>query len=389
MKVNISVILKYIYAEVLNLFVKRDQNYWLFSSSFSTKFNYNSKYLFLHVIENNPEIKARFVINDDALRNSLKQKYGDYFVETKTIAGIINALTAGVWIISSGFPILLLFSSYKRIVFNVWHGVPLKSIGLSENSISKFKKAYIKLFHSRNYSFLSVPSSKLNEVFSKSLGMKKEKIQVLGQPRNDMLFRKINFSDWLLKNKIEFPTYKKLIFYAPTFRDNKDIYLFPFEDFDINQLNEWLTKNEYVIILRLHQSDKTDISKFLNSERIILFNDKIVDDIMDILSCLDMLITDYSSIYIDYLLMNKPVMFLPYDYSEYVSERGLLFDYQKFTPGPKPTIFNDFIGEIDKLLEDEHYFLSERININNFFNEIGDGSCKRIVDFITKKDAHK
>jgi CDP-glycerol glycerophosphotransferase len=386
MKFWINFILKYFVSELLNLFVKRKKNYWLFSSSFATKFNYNSKYLFMYVIENNPEIKARFVINDDKFRQALTQKYGDYFVETKSFRGIINALQAGVWIISSGFPILMLMSNYKRVIFNVWHGVPLKSIGLSENSISNFKKVYIKTFHSRNYSYLSVPSSKLIDVFSKSLGLKNEKIKVLGQPRNDMLFKVIDFDNWLRKSNINIPKYQKLIFYAPTFRENKDIKLFPFDDFEFKQLNEWLDINEYVIILRLHQSDKTDISRFLNSERIILLSDKVVDDIMDVLSCFDMLITDYSSIYIDYLLMNKPVLFLPYDYNEYIKNRGLLFDYQEFTPGPKPTSFIEFKNEIDNLLIDQQYYSTERIKINNFFNEIGDGSCNRIVDFIQKEN---
>ena len=384
MKINFKFITYYFIAEMLNIFVKRQNNYWLFSSSFATKFNYNSKYLFLYVLENNPEIKARFVINDDILRAKLTDKYGNYFIETKSITGIIEALKASTWVISSGFPILMLFSSFKRTVINVWHGVPLKNIGLCENNISFIKKTYIRLYHARNNTWFSSPSSKLTDIFSKSLGIKKEKIKILGQPRNDMLFRNINFDEWLEKNRIVFPKYKKIIFYAPTFRDGKEIKLFPFNDFDFSELDKWLKDNQYIMIIRLHQSDKTDITSYLESERIFLFNDKLIDDIMEILSCFDLLITDYSSIYIDYLVMNKPVVFLPYDYNEYIVDRGLLFDYNEYTPGPKPNNFIDFKTEVTQLLQDKTYFCIERNKTNSIFNEVGDGSCKRIVDFVTK-----
>ena len=384
MKINFKFITNYCISEILNIFVKRQNNYWLFSSSFAKKFNYNSKYLFLYILENNPEITAKFVINDDELRAQLAEKYGDYFIETKSINGIIEALKASTWVISSGFPILMLFSSFKRTVINVWHGVPLKNIGLCENNISSIKKAYIRIYHARNNTLFSSPSSKLTDIFSKSLGIKKEKIQILGQPRNDMLFKNIDFGKWLKQNQISFPEYEKIIFYAPTFREGKEIKLFPFPDFDQVELDKWLKDNQYIIIIRLHQSDKTDISTYLGSKRIFLFNEKVIDDIMEILSCFDLLITDYSSIYIDYLLMNKPVVFLPYDYNEYISDRGFLFDYNKFTPGPKPTNFIEFKSEVTQLLQDKTYFFSERNKTNNFFNEVGDGSCKRIVDFVSK-----
>lgn len=384
MKINLKFIKNYIASEILNILVKRQNNYWLFSSSFAKKFNYNSKYLFLYILENNPELKARFVINDDELRAQLTEKYGDYFIETNSINGIIEALRASKWVISSGFPILMLFSSFKRTVINVWHGVPLKNIGLCENNISFIKKAYIRLYHARNNTWFSSPSSKLTDIYSKSLGIKNGKIIILGQPRNDMLFKNIDFNKWLNKNNLIFPEHKKIIFYAPTFREGKEIKLFPFTDFDYTELDMWLNDNHYIIIIRLHQSDKTDISDYLKSKRIFLFNEKVIDDIMEILSCFDLLITDYSSIYIDYLLMSKPVVFLPYDYEDYISDRGLLFDYNEYTPGPKPVNFTDFKCEVTQLLQNKSYFSIERNKTNNFFNEVGDGSCKRIVDFVTK-----
>src|SRR5690625_358303 len=105
--------------EIFNLFIKPDPNYWLFSSSFNTSYNYNSKYLFEYMIKNNSDIKCRFVINDDKKRNKLTKRYGNYFVETKTLKGVKQALKAGVWVTSIGMPVYLLFAGSKRIIFNV------------------------------------------------------------------------------------------------------------------------------------------------------------------------------------------------------------------------------------------------------------------------------
>ena len=88
------------------------------------------------------------------------------------------------------------------------------------------------------------------------------------------------------------------------------------------------------------------------------------------LGMFDLLITDYSSIYIDYLLTDKPLMFLPYDRERYLDGRGMNFEYDEVTPGPKPETMKDFIREIRSLISGEDSWKSERDRVNLKFNEV-------------------
>ena len=101
-----------------------------------------------------------------------------------------------------------------------------------------------------------------------------------------------------------------------------------------------------------------------------------------------MLITDYSSIYIDYLLTEKPVVFLPYDKDDYLKDRGLNFKYDLVTPGPKPESFENFKNEVNRLLNDSSYYYGERHKINIFFNEIN-SECSPNICSLIKKDINK
>jgi CDP-glycerol glycerophosphotransferase len=371
----------FVIGEFYNLIIKPDNNKWLFSSSFNNEYNYNSKYLFEYVLKKHPSVNCKFVINDDGKREKLIKEYGDYFIETKTIKGIKEALKSGVWFTSSGLPLYLLFSGKRRIIFNLWHGTPLKKIVLKDNKTSSFKKFFIKLIHSRNYSFISTSSSKLIELYQQSFGVNKDKIKVLGQPRNDMMNEQRDRNEWLKSKYPNLPSFKKTILYAPTFREFGETRLFPFEDFNSNEFDEFLEKENTVLFLRFHQSEATAI-KVNSSSRIQYINNDIVSEINEVLNIFDLLITDYSSIYFDYLLTLKPVLFLPYDYELYVSQRGLNFEYNDITPGPKPDSLGQFIDEISKLLNNPDYYTENRIAVNNYFNEIKSNNSDKILDFI-------
>ncbi|MEM8201763.1 CDP-glycerol glycerophosphotransferase family protein, partial [Morganella morganii] len=113
------------------------------------------------------------------------------------------------------------------------------------------------------------------------------------------------------------------------------------------------------------------------------------EEIMDVMPHFDLLITDYSSIYFDFLLLNKPIIFLPYDIETYQSQVGLNFDYNFSTPGPKPKTQNEFIHEIHQSLTNNEYFLEKRELINNYFNQVKYGSSKLIYDYIVNNLRNK
>ena len=99
-----------------------------------------------------------------------------------------------------------------------------------------------------------------------------------------------------------------------------------------------------------------------------------------ILNIFDLLITDYSSIYIDYLLLDRPMVFLPYDKERYLEGRGMNFRYDDVTPGAKPGTMKEFMGVVRSSLEGRDDFCDKRRACNAFFNEIQEPCMRHICE---------
>lgn len=347
--------------------IRPDSHIWLFSSTDNSHYNYNSRYLFEYVKENLPEITPLFVINDPELRNSLSSKYGkQYFIETESIQGIRQALSAGVWFTSAGLPAYGTGLHKKRLIINLWHGVPLKKIALLDPNLKKAARIYFKKIFSENYTCILTTSHELIPLMARSFAVSEDKIKVLGQPRNDGLFQKNDCHEILGQLFPDLPEYTKTVLYAPTFRDYGQVQLFPFKDFDQKQLEAFLEEKNMLLFIRTHVAEQGSAAPYLG-KRIRFLGNEQAEDVTGILNIFDCLITDYSSIYIDYLLTDKPMIFLPYDRQQYLDGRGMNFDYDDVTPGPKPETFNDFL---DALSPKEDFWKSERTRVNRLFNEI-------------------
>lgn len=347
--------------------IRPDSHIWLFSSTDNSHYNYNSRYLFEYVKENLPEITPLFVINDPELRNSLSSKYGkQYFIETESIQGIRQALSAGVWFTSAGLPAYGTGLHKKRLIINLWHGVPLKKIALLDPNLKKAARIYFKKIFSENYTCILTTSHELIPLMARSFAVSEDKIKVWGQPRNDGLFQKNDCRKILGQLFPDLPEYTKTVLYAPTFRDYGQVQLFPFKDFDQEQLEAFLEEKNMLLFIRTHVSEQGSAAPYLG-KRIRFLGNEQAEDVTGILNIFDCLITDYSSIYIDYLLTDKPMIFLPYDRQQYLDGRGMNFDYDDVTPGPKPETFNDFL---DALSPKEDFWKSERTRVNRLFNEI-------------------
>lgn len=347
--------------------IRPDSHIWLFSSTDNSHYNYNSRYLFEYVKENLPEITPLFVINDPELRNSLSSKYEkQYFIETESIQGIRQALSAGVWFTSAGLPAYGTGLHKKRLIINLWHGVPLKKIALLDPNLKKAARIYFKKIFSENYTCILTTSHELIPLMARSFAVSEDKIKVWGQPRNDGMFQKNDCRKILGQLFPDLPEYTKTVLYAPTFRDYGQVQLFPFKDFDQKQLEAFLDEKNMLLFIRTHVAEQGSAAPYLG-KRIRFLGNEQAEDVTGILNIFDCLITDYSSIYIDYLLTDKPMIFLPYDRQQYLDGRGMNFDYDDVTPGPKPETFNDFL---DALSPKEDFWKSERTRVNRLFNEI-------------------
>ncbi len=351
---------------------KTDKKIWIFSSTDNKNFNYNSRYLFLYVLKHHPEIDARFVINDQKLREELTKEYGDHFCETKSMRGMRAVCRAGVWFTSAGLPVYGAGAGKRHIIINLWHGVPLKKIVLMEPSVSLGKRCYFKKIFSDNYRAILTTSRQLVPIMAESFGVEESRIKVWGQPRNDELNR--SREQGTVRQGKAFSLRKqygdgqKLVLYAPTYREYAKTRLFPFEDWDKDTFCEFLERQNIVFFLRTHIEESGSISPYLG-KRIVRLGTDVVEDITEMLPAFDLLVTDYSSIFIDYLLLDRPMVFLPYDREEYLSRRGMNFDYDSITPGKKPSHMKEFMNDLQQSLENDTE-AQNRMQVNRMLNEI-------------------
>lgn len=220
-----------------------------------------------------------------------------------------------------------------------WHGTPLKKLGLDIDEVhmpntetSSYKKNFI--VESGKWDYLISPNAYSTEIFKRAFHFDGQVIES-GYPRNDVL---TNYSETLishLKKKLGIAEEKKIMLYAPTWRDNefyqKGKYKFTFQ-FD---LEKWQQEfgDEWVLLSRMHYlvAENFDFSAYEG----VVYDVSTYPDIRDLYVASDLLITDYSSVFFDYAILNRPIIFFMYDLERYRDQlRGFYMDIEKDAPGP-------------------------------------------------------
>lgn len=370
------------------LFPKK-KNLILFIGKYSGKFDDNIKYLYLHIhneisdTEKNT-IEYYFITGKKDVYDELKAKkfpvlyYPSYISIIKLLQTRVVIVDCFTWVL--GFKYYLLSRCY---LIQLWHGANVKRIQYDNfkhvkkriyqevtnttKSIKKvmiFFKAIVKITKANFENYLSgnfpkydlvLSTSKFytDETFSKAFRHKE--IITVGYPRNDVFFQNKNphillgTDEESMKKVINFKSdgYKTILF-APTFRGSGGD---PLSDnvLDIYKLSDYARKNNLFFVFKFHPNPDywIDISSF--PDNIILYNAE--KDIYPALKYFDTLVTDYSSIYMDFLYLNKPVIFFCYDYKKYIEQdRELQFDYNWITPGPKCYTQDELEAEINTVL---------------------------------------
>ena len=207
----------------------------------------------------------------------------------------------------------------------------------------------------------------------------------LGLPRNDMLFDQEYVSTCREKFDSKHNTKgKKILVFCPTWRGYEIEKAFPINQEDWIKFDKFMGENNWKMIYRPHYLERLiDDKVFDNMKNIITMDFDEEMSTQSILAVSDMLLTDYSSIYVDYLVLNRPICFLPYDRVQYEEKRGLAIDFEKEedTPGPKLTNIDDLIDYIKNGDNDKYIDIREAAQ-KNFYHYLDGNSCKRVWDLI-------
>ena len=250
----------------------------------------------------------------------------------------------------------------ETVMLATWHGTPLKRLVFDMDDVHSANPRYkdVVFKQTRAWDYLLSDNPFSTERFQSCFRFEKEKILEYGYPANDPMYAPDREEQAAkIKEKLGIPKDKKVILYAPTWRDDQfyEAGQYGFElDLDVNRLQEEFG-DEYVLLLRLHYFivDQLDLSKYGD----FTVDGSSYDDITDLYLISDMLITDYSSVFFDYANLKRPVLYYTYDLDKYRDVlRGFYLDMEKDLPGPLLLTNDevvDAIKNIDKIcaLEDD------------------------------------
>lgn len=268
---------------------------------------------------------------------------------------------------------------------STWHGTPLKHLVFDMDNVASANPLYKQIFYhqSRQWDYLVTANQFSVDVFEHAFMYPVDKMIKSGYPRNDIL----NAPDkdqrqQAIKAKLGIPQDKKVILYAPTWRDDQYYgvgqYKFDLE-LDIPRLKAALG-DEYVLVLRTHYfiADHLDTSGFGD----FVFNESSYDDIAELYLISDILITDYSSVFFDYAVLQRPILYFVYDYDKYASVlRGFYLDMNKDLPGPLLRTNDEVLNAIENIDQVNVEYHDRYRQFNERFNAWEDGhATERVVN---------
>ena len=340
---------------MLSIVVKRNKRLWVFGAWFGKKYGDNSKYLFEYVNKNCPDIKAIWLTKDDKTLKLVRQK-GYEAYNTYSFMGYWHSLFAAFEFVSTGYTDINIFTTANMKIINLWHGIPLKKI-MKDDDITgqlnkktlytKLKKFFFPFVHDRYYSTIAT-SEDVVKIYQSAFQGLTERFDLIGQPRCDTFYLSIvetPFTEKLKKIKEK----NKLAIYMPTHRREGKIDFSKFMIDELDTLNNKMKELNTTLLVKLHFYHQKDIDNLRNEYSNIIFvrDSDIEQDIYSILPLTDFLITDYSSIFFDYLHANKPIIFFAFDKEDYLkNDRAFYFDYEEVTPGAKAYNWNELYKKI-------------------------------------------
>ena len=315
------------------LLIPRNKSIWVFGAWYGTEYSDNSRALFEYITKFHPEIKTYWLTRNKEVLKKVNNSFAFY-----SLKGIIISLRCGFAIISSGRSDINPYFINGAKVIQLWHGSPMKKIGFDDSyHNSKFVNFVFRYFFPflYNYNPFAVVSTgeKFNSFLSSAFNCKR--ILLSGYPRNDILFG--NGIDSRIKEINRIYNNPLKIAYLPTFRDHdKNFNAFEKYLFQEDEWNKYLEMSNSVLITNNHYAAEDSKYKKSSIKRIINFKRVSDQNLNLILKDIDILITDYSGVYFDFLLLNKPIILAAFDLTEYQQKsRELYFDYDQDIKGLK------------------------------------------------------
>lgn len=256
---------------------------------------------------------------------------------------------------------------FNQVVINLWHGSPLKKIGRLEDCNRNKKYNY--------FTILNYASPFFKDSMEKAFGATDSQMMLAGNPRNDYLYK---YNSDLCK--------EKNILWMPTYNNIDTSLLSMFID-SMDELYKWLLDNDVKLYVKLHPLQEDELVENLNSsffEYIQLIDDEYLShndiELYELIGNISILVTDYSSVMFDYLLTEKPIIYLINNIKKYNQDRGLIYNFEDITAGPVVDNFSDLLDYCFLFLNGNDPYQELRMIQNNKFNYYKKNFSQRIYN---------
>lgn len=384
--------IKFFYIRILKM-SKVEENIYIFSSR--PDFSDNAKYMYSYILNKHEGVNEKYIwlVNfdyqsTDCNNNTKFIKLNSKFHKGQSLKALYYISKAKMIFFTHTSPMKELKKKDDQIIINLWHGCGYKSV-------EKGEKSWID---DNPFDYALVPGTVFIKTKSEFWGCNENQILPIGYPRYDLLFQE-NLDAEKYKKKI--CSNNKLVVWMPTFRktingnypeeqvcSNYDLPLLS-SDSEMKYLNEICKKENIVLCIKRHPMQLAYSCEHLHLSNIIFIdNEFLVNNNIDLYSLLrysDSLITDYSSIAIDYLLLDKPIAFTLNDFESYSKSRGFVFDDpKKYMPGHHIYNFSDLIDYLKSVAEGQDAYKGDRDRIMSDVHNRCDNYCERIFNHINK-----
>ena len=321
----------------------------IFESFAGKQYSCNPRAIYEYMKEHHPEYNLIWSVNP-SYTEIFEEKNVPY-IHRFTLKWLFAMARAEYWVVNSRLPLWIPKPKHTTYV-QTWHGTPLKRLAVDMEEVhmpgtntEKYKQNFTK--EASKWDYLISPNRYSTEIFARAFQFNKTMIES-GYPRNDFLYTD-NRPETMkaIKRKMNIPEDKKVILYAPTWRDDqfykKGKYKFDL-DLNLEKLREEIGDN-YVIVLRMHYlvAENFDLSPYKG----FAYDFSSYEDIRELYMVSDLLITDYSSVFFDFANLKRPMIFFVPDIETYRDKlRGFYFDFEQEAPGPLVKTTEEVIEKI-------------------------------------------
>nr|WP_240922670.1 CDP-glycerol glycerophosphotransferase family protein [Thermococcus sp. 9N3] len=376
------------FLSLLSSLIPKDPNRVLFLSI--PDFSDNPRYLYEFLKEHYPNLKMIWVAYSD---EKVFETHGIPYVKFLSFSYFKELFRSKYFVVSHAVP---LFKPRNQVGVVLWHGLPLKNIGYYFKGESRYFLGRM----SKNTTFFIATSPIMRAAFSSAFKIDPKKVKILGQPRCDVLLS-LSYNQGrnniakVLKTDVD--KFEKIIIYMPTYRDGRvEVTREIIEQLITNKdLKRFLEQNHILLVYKPHTfEEKYFLKKYgqISDNIKLLLSQNLLEvglTIYDLLPGTDLLITDYSSVYFDYLLLDRPIVYYVPDIGEYKKTRGFLLEpFEFWAPGEKVKTVEELVNVLHNILiKNEDVCRYERKLIRDLsFVYPDSASSKRIAKFLFGKN---